>query len=265
MEILKKIKSFLFYKIRNLIRRGTIDFPFIVEIETITTCNRRCSYCPNSVTERSLPKNEKLMSTKLYYKIINELAEVNYDGRISPHFYGEPLLDKRLVDLMRYTRKKLPRCEISIFTNGDPLSIKKYNSLKEAGVSKLVISQHGKEMSETLKKLFTYLKKSKNNQIKIEYKKNIEEKGLENRGGLVKPKILNKKSRCYLPSSAIVIDHAGNVILCCNDYHSSIKFGDLNKEKLFNIWNKPHYKKIRLDLIRGIFNLGMCKICVGKK
>ncbi len=260
-----KIKGFfeiLGYKLNNLIREGTFDFPISVEIETITACDRRCSYCPNSIFERGLLKNKKLMDIKLFKKIIDDLVDPNYRGIISPHFYGEPLLDERLPNLIRYVKKKLPLSKVVIFSNGDLLTIKKYKELKKAGVDKLVITQHLPKLNNNIENLLDYHKKNKNDSVKIEYIKNIEREKLDNRGGLVKPSKIKKRKICHLPFSVIVIDYKGNVILCCNDYHSSIKFGNLKKEKLFEIWNKPLYKKIRVDMLKGKFNLEICKKCV---
>jgi radical SAM protein with 4Fe4S-binding SPASM domain len=259
-----KLKSFFtiaYYKLNNLLKRKTFDFPIAIEIETITACNRRCLYCPNSKFERGLIKNKKFMDIKLFNKIIDDLAQVNYDGRISPHFYGEPLLDERLLSIIKYTKEKLPNSQIVIFSNGDLLTINKYEELKKAGIHKFIITQHSPEMSENMEKLFEYQKNEKN-PIKIEYLTNLNQGALDNRGGLVNPKKVNKRKRCHLPFSVMVVDYKGNVILCCNDYHSSIKFGDLKKEKLFDIWNKPFYKKIRYDLLKGNFELDICKKCI---
>ena len=63
-----------------------------VEIETISTCNRKCVYCPNHSYERPAG----LMEEAVFYKLIDELADIGFSGTLSPHFYGEPMLDKRL-------------------------------------------------------------------------------------------------------------------------------------------------------------------------
>jgi hypothetical protein len=73
-----------------------------LDIETTTYCNRRCSYCPNSVFERSLRKNEHLMAPALFRKIVDELADISFKGSLSPHLYGEPLTDSRLISFMDY-------------------------------------------------------------------------------------------------------------------------------------------------------------------
>ncbi|MBN2421473.1 SPASM domain-containing protein, partial [Candidatus Woesearchaeota archaeon] len=89
-----------------------------------------------------------------------------------------------------------------------------------------------------------------------------QETKLFNRAGLVKVKNQSVLKKCFMAND-VNIDYEGNVVLCCNDYFSSIKFGNVKKEKLIDIWNKPNYRKIREDLEKGIFNLDICKKCVG--
>ena len=59
--------------LNNLIRHGTTDIFNHVYFDTITSCNRRCYYCPNAVYDRGLIKNEKLMDETLFRKIIDDL------------------------------------------------------------------------------------------------------------------------------------------------------------------------------------------------
>ena len=165
---LKEIYYFfvrIYYDFLNFRRYGMKDMFNDINIETTTYCNRRCLYCPNSVFERSLKKNEKLMSENVFKKIIDELAEINFKGRISPHFYGEPLLDKRLVDLMKYTHEKLPKAKLEIYTNGDLLKIDIFDKLYKVGVRHYVITLHGNEDEKNknqkrIDELMNYIKKN---------------------------------------------------------------------------------------------------------
>jgi radical SAM protein with 4Fe4S-binding SPASM domain len=84
---------------------------------------------------------------------------------------------------------------------------------------------------------------------------------LSNRAGLIDHAQLETKTNCSLPSDNVTIDYQGNVILCCNDYHSSIKFGNVREQHLLEIWTKPGYQKLRKNLRRGRFDLEICKKC----
>lgn len=248
----------LYVSLKNLITVGSTDFFSIVEIETITECNRKCVYCPNYQYDRG----KHLMSEKLFKKIIDELASINFRGRVSPHFYGEPLLDKRLPKLVKYIRKKLPFSSIVIFSNGDPLTIELFNKLIESGVNQFCITEHGGSMSKNMRKLMEYIKDKTHLKDKVFYFKVTPETPLFNRGGLVGPPVAIKFEKCRSPSDVVIIDYQGNVILCCNDYLSSVVFGNVENESLIQIWNQPFYKRVRKDTRNGIFELDICKKCV---
>lgn len=256
----KKFKFFI-YRLRrlipNFIKYGTNDIFDTVEIETLTICNRQCDYCPN----KNYPRPKAYMPTELFKKIVDQLAEIKFSDKFHPHFYGEPLLDKRLPELIAYTRKKLPLAKIVIFTSGDFLTKEMFDKLIQAGASGFFVSQHDDEMSLTMKNLFKQLNNKEREKILYRILKDGDIP-LTNRGGLVK--VENKKpvmKKCIMPSDRLTIDYKGKVVLCCNDYFSKYTFGDLNTERLMDIWRRNAFKKIRKDLRHGIFNLEICKNC----
>ena len=228
-RLLVKIKFLYLYK--------TTDFFDSLNIEINSACNRRCSYCPNATFERGLIKNQKKLPREIFDKIIKELSEIKYQGKISFAFYNEPLLDDRIFDLISYTKKKLPKCEIGLFTNGDYLTKEIEKKLWAAGIDRLLVSKHRDP----------------------NYKFNL----LNNRCGLVKPINCDYFPRCKYEDFHAVIDYNGNWVICCNDYLSKSKMGNLKEEKIIDIWNKPGYKKLRKDLEKNIFKLDICKKCVG--
>jgi radical SAM protein with 4Fe4S-binding SPASM domain len=211
------------------------------------------------------------MDINLYKKIVDELAEINYSGRFTPHFYGEPLLDNRIIDLIKYTRQKLPKAHIVIFTNGDVLDYLLYRTLVAAGVDYFQISQHSKEMGENIKDLFNNIDNATKRK-RIKYVNMYKKKDLINRGGLINlPKqnpikmFIKKIYRWYKPVcfvDAITIDYEGNCVLCCNDYLSSVKFGNVKTENIVDIWNKENYISIRNQLkLENKKVLNICKKC----
>ena len=255
-SVMSKVGAF-YYRLLYFFRHGTFDFFYGVEVETTTACNLRCSYCPNSKFTRSLFENKKDMKLELYHKIVDELAGLKYKGRFSLHFYGEPLMDVRLPELVAYAKGKLKNANIVLFTNGELLTISKYNALTNAGVKKFVVTQHLSKESSNIKNILTYRKINGRKGIIFEYVK-LKKENMTNRGGLVN--VTQKRIKyCRLPSDNFVIDYNGNVVLCCNDYLSSVKFGNINSEKIIDVWNEDFYKRIRYELRKGIFTLNVCK------
>jgi radical SAM protein with 4Fe4S-binding SPASM domain len=257
-------KDKLYHPVKPIQTTQAFDFFYDFNIEINTSCNRRCFYCPNSISERGLIKNEKLMDIYLYYKLIDELSGINFTGRISPHLFGEPLLDRRLTELMKYTRKKLPKAQLVIYSNGDALSLNKFNELIDAGVDSFLVTQHGKTMSESMKSLYASLKNSPDKMRKMKYNHFNSMTPLFNRGGLVKSKILKTIPRCAEKDNPVAIDYNGNVILCCNDYFSTVKFGNIKSQRFVDIWLSDRYVKIRKQLKNKQYILPICLKCTGK-
>lgn len=252
-----------FNECKYLLKYRTTDFFNDINIEINTNCNRRCRYCPNSVYDRGSQINKKFMTENLFKKIIDELSLIKFNGRISPQFYGEPLLDERLVSLMGYVREKLPNAQIIIISNGDYLSIQLYNNLVKAGVNSFIITQHDNKMSASIKNLFLYLKNNPSKKVNITYNKINSSTSLYNRGGLIIPSKIDPIPRCRLFDNPFVIDFDGNVLLCCNDYLATIKWGNLRHTKLLDIWNDKKYVNFRKQLKRKKYTLPICKRCVG--
>jgi len=267
----KKIKDFYYNRIiwprfrrYNKKNYNQTDFFSAVNIETTTYCNLRCPWCPNSKYDRGLLKNKKLLPTKIFKKIIDELAEYDYKGIINPFFWGEPLTDKRMPELIKYVRKKLPHAKIQLNSNGTLLTIQIYNKLVEAGIDTLAVSQYTPKMLPNVKEVLEYLKAHPEKKDKIMYRIFKEDLATSNRGGEVEVKKIAERPMCRYPGHYNMnIDYKGDVVLCCTDYHGQHVFGNIKKEKLIDIWNKTKYKNIRKDILKGNYKLPICKKCVG--
>jgi radical SAM protein with 4Fe4S-binding SPASM domain len=274
----KRIKNFyydnivsLFDKARCLIYYRRLDFPDRIDIETTTYCNLRCSFCPNSKYPRGLLKNKKLMDLGLFNKIIDELTELKFRGSLILAFYGEPLTDKRMPNLIRSIKDKLPKSRVIIYSNGTLLTIELYKELVESGIDIISISQHGKEIPLNVKKVFEYLESNPEEKNKLDYRTFNEdtfndeknESIVYNVGGEIKTNKPLERPPCKYYPQETIIDADGNVIPCCNDYHSSIKFGNLKNQKLIEIWDSLDYRKFRKELRKNIYNFPVCRKCVG--
>ena len=223
-----------------------------IEIETCSICNRNCEFCPVSLRKRPA----EFMKTELFHKIIQELKEINYQGLISLHHYGEPLLDDRLEDFIKEIRAELGNNRIEINTNGDFISTERYNSLKNAGLSLLRITQYDKTPKDNLQEFLSHSPKD----VILEVK-NEDTLGLYNRGGAIKLKHDFYPIACN--PMIIAIRSNGEVNVCCNDFFNKIQFGNINNEKIIDIWNKIEYRNWRKDIKDGVFTHPVCRKCLG--
>lgn len=229
-----------------------------IEIETNTNCNRKCRICPRHKHEREVG----LMPEALYSRILDQLVEIDFRGRVSPVFYNEPLMDPRLARLMNEAKTKLPKSTIVVFTNGSLLTKENIEELVESGVDTLLVSQYTQNLRADEK---SYV--AATDGLDPKYKRHIryrvlgDEDWLSTSGGLVPVEKPVTKSRCMQASLSCVVDFRGNVVLCCNDYYGEHTFGNVNDEHLLDIWNKPAFKKLRRELRHGDFQLEICKAC----
>lgn len=123
------------------------DFPIHLDLETITTCNLKCFMCFQSFDP---PKRMK-MESELFKKVIDEGVKTGLCS-IKTQYRGEPLLDKRMADMVRYAKDK-GIIEVMFNTNATLLSEETARALIEAGLDKLICSVDGytKEVYESVR------------------------------------------------------------------------------------------------------------------
>jgi 8-amino-3,8-dideoxy-alpha-D-manno-octulosonate transaminase len=242
---------------------GLLDRPtpiFInVAIETTSACNLKCSYCPNATIGRP----EHLMDISLFNRIIDGIAEFvpTYSGRISPHFYGEPLLDPRLKHLIAYAHQRLPNARIELFTNGILLTVANYYALKYAGVSNFIISQHTPEPVPELMKTLQTIERETPELYTVHYFDQFHYPLKMNRGGSI---TMNAPIQLVMRCNAfreLIFDVQGNAVLCCNDYCSSQTFGNIEYATVREIWESPTYITARNLLAFTYFPFEICNKC----
>jgi radical SAM protein with 4Fe4S-binding SPASM domain len=181
------------------------------------------------------------MTKVLWKKIMDQLADLKFCGRIGPHFYNEPLLDKRLPELIEYARAVMPFCWLQINSNGDLLNEKIMLELYRHGVNFFFITNYDEEDKPELQLLEAdypaLIKVVKNSEM-----------WRTDRGGKIfhKEKILN--SPCLRPASQLVVNWEGKVLLCCMDYYAQYSFGDLKQQSLRKIWHNTRFTETKHNI-----------------
>lgn len=253
--------------VRKFVNENMTEVPLFheIEIETINRCNGGCSFCPVNVQNDI--RTEKLMDENLFYKIINELKEIRYAGRIALFSNNEPLLDKRIVVFSRYVRENLPNAQIHLFTNGTLLSIDLFAKLIPY-LDELIIDNYNQqlELIPTVKAIKEYIESMENDLLRKKVKILLRKPNeiLSSRGGDAPNRntIIDVHSEtCALPYCQMVVRPSGKVSLCCNDPYGKMTLGDLNEEHILDIWYGDKYKQVREMLSGGRGMLEHCKNC----
>lgn len=123
-----------------------LDTPLVVHIESTNLCNFKCKFCPTGDHELLKKYNVKkgIMEYQIFCKVIDDLCEFKRKVKnILFHIEGEPLLNKRLPDMIRYAKQKNVADRLILFTNGSLLNHTLSREIVNAGIDHIQISIEG--------------------------------------------------------------------------------------------------------------------------
>ena len=100
----------------------------IVSLETMTTCNQKCYFCPVSIA----PREDEEMTDEMFERIVSELTSYRHTlDAIFLQSYNEPTIDRRFVDRCKMLfAADLP---VAVLSNATGLTPAKVDALAEAG------------------------------------------------------------------------------------------------------------------------------------
>lgn len=240
------------------------EFPLFnkIEIETFNRCNNDCAFCPVSVGNDR--RHHQIMDTGLFCHIIEQLADLQYNGVISLYSNNEPLLDSRLPELIQITRKRLPNAFILLYTNGLLLTEQLLPGLLE-NTNFLHINCYTETnaLSERLRPIQNYLVQNHISPTKVEIHIRNKNEHLSTRAGNAPNRInsAHLTSRCILPFSQLVVRPSGEVSLCCNDAYGEYTLGNLNVSTLEQVWQGEPFQAFRAQMLRGRSEHLACRVC----
>lgn len=239
----------------------------LVELEPHAYCNRTCSFCPNATIDRLTVKT--MIDRTLYEAVLDGLASIDYDHVLRFARYSEPMAHDHIYELVALARRRLPRAEIDIVTNGDYLKPEWLNRLREAGLSVLRISVYMRRgvawsveaARDEIQRLGRRIGIDPNwtdstattvgaefpyrGMTIVAFSHDFDEIGYD-RGGLL-PQLTERgwvrRSPCFLVFSNFTVDFNGKVMPCCNlrsDHprHEALVMGDLagGRQSIFDVY-----------------------------
>lgn len=258
-------------------------FVNVINIELSSFCNRKCSYCPMAYVDRK----QKYMDKNIWYKILKELEEIQYEGHIALNLFNEPLLDVNLVERIRQLHRKVPNAYIKFDTNGDYLTRKKLDMVIDSGVMSLLVTRHADfEFTDVLKQeIYDYIKKLKLGEFivsesyvpgkNVTYNVNYKNTELlfcannwkvigNDRGGTVEH-LKSKGIRtlpCNNPLREMNISYDGKFKPCCNIYFGeNTNIGSVIDDGIVETYFNKKSIEYRRALVVFGEKSGYCKTC----
>jgi MoaA/NifB/PqqE/SkfB family radical SAM enzyme len=263
--------------------------PDIVQIESTNLCNAKCVFCPRDEMHR----RQGVMEFALYKKIVDECVTLGIT-HIRVHNYGEPFLDRQLVEKVRYAKTRgIP--QVGMISNGSLITEELARGMIDAGLDAINISldASGKEtfertrvhlhydaVVENVRTLARLRRESPRGRPKLilsfvrQGNSAEEERFLDEWRG-VADKIhvtdlhnwagtLNGRSDvrfpCYRLWLTFTVLWDGRVSLCCADFDGRHILGDLRTSTISEIWNSPAYRAVRKQQLRD-GGPGICRSC----
>jgi len=238
------------------IEPNTNVLPETLTIETHNLCNRKCWFCKFGLSE--VREKSVLMGWELIRRIVQNLKDFNFSGRLSWYRINEPLLDKRIEQIIEYSRKELPKSYLSLVTNGDLLTKEKLNVLFDSGLDSVGVSVYDEIAFEKFQDI------SFSRCILLDRRPKNETKFVESRGGNIPLPDSNhfQDKNCMRPSSMMNVTANGDVVLCSADFFSEVKVGSLRNQRIEDLWQSEVFKRYRTVLsCIGRSSLRLCSNC----
>ena len=242
-------------------------------IETCTSCNHRCPFCPVSVE----PREKEVMSRELFESIADQVYEIGGKSVVvSLSNYNEPTFDPLFEDRVRYLfGKKIP---VSILSNASgftpergalfeslgrfryiginlpTLRADRYEKLHGTRDLPRVLANmdamHARELSEETAIVVLGSEDEEHLRDVAEIRAHFEPKGwvvkqfkIRSRPDsgtyVVEPPPLKKLRGCELvgsrPFEHLHVTGTGRAVLCCQDYYEKLTIGDLKTQTVAEV------------------------------
>ncbi len=254
-----------------------------IAIETASRCTRVCWFCPVAYN----PRPDEVMSMKHITKILDELSEIKYKGRIELYMYSEPLRDKRMLDIVKLCRKKVPKACIMFATNTDLMkSTEQVQEFFDAGLNQMQCNIYStvpqwRKVSGIMEhttallggNMFTAISpKRQEYSVEVKFDKKITPDSpkvgnfkLANRSGLIPslPDLMEPLQKmCVRPFRSMQINWKGDMTICCNDNRGDVVCGNVMKKGVVEVWeNSKLLRKYRQKLLSKSRNIPFCDKC----
>jgi MoaA/NifB/PqqE/SkfB family radical SAM enzyme len=241
-----------------------------VEFNPTDLCNRRCYMCPRS-DEELYPNNNEHLDINAHHAVIDDLVKHQFKGVIIYSGWGEPTLNPKIFEMIRYAADNLPECHITCYTNFDVFRKGKlpgygktdFGDLIDAGVHQVDIDIYdGDEMLvEVLKKIKPWI-----GQIcmKLNLQYRQKQSAWVNRGGIMATnKTIKNSMPCFITSSKAFVHYTGELISCCHEWDRLIPaIGHVSETPFSELWTATHFNELRHLLNESRANgPSPCQIC----
>lgn len=121
--------------------------PFTIVIEPTNACNFKCAFCFHSLSNDELKRKgfkKNILELDDLKKIIDDIEKSKFKIKVLRFSgFGEPLLNKKLPDMIYYAKEKNIAERIMVISNGSHLNYELSLELIDTGLDEMLISVQG--------------------------------------------------------------------------------------------------------------------------
>jgi radical SAM protein with 4Fe4S-binding SPASM domain len=131
------------HKRRSLPKAMPVSTPFLVNIDPTNLCNLRCRFCPTGHPEllEKFDRPRGVMDFDLFTKVVDDLTTFPEKVKVLLlHKDGEPMINPRLGDMLKYAKEKDFAEVIWLTTNMTLLTSKLAEDIVDSGVDFIRVS-----------------------------------------------------------------------------------------------------------------------------
>lgn len=258
-----------------------------VDFDLTGLCNRQCSFCPRSLDADPIyPNINKQITLDTIKIVIDELRSIDFKGWIELAGRGESTLHKQFETIVDMLTSGPRKWKVRLTTNGYRID-EWWNSSVGMKLDQLILNSY-ESKQEYIDRQQKYITLPSGGAVYHYYKQDgftidqindmpsyVEDgkhwkHAFNNRAGYFKhqdrrntqldytnvvtlpngKKLNIAQSPCWHPMRQIFIDFEGNYQMCCNDWSSQIKIGNVNERSLIDMYlNDPKINRIRWRLL----------------
>jgi len=130
------VLSFVAQKERTSDLRTIPDFPLALHVEVTSFCDNDCIFCARG----DMKRENSHMDETLFKKIIDECAYQNCIGTLYLYHIGDPILNPKLPEYIRYAKEKKAAKNIAIATSANALTPELSKKIIESGLDEISFS-----------------------------------------------------------------------------------------------------------------------------
>jgi radical SAM protein with 4Fe4S-binding SPASM domain len=271
--------------------------PSNIHIELTNHCNMNCIMCARD----SLTRKKGYMDFKLFKKMVDEGCKYDFSN-LQLNRYGEPLLHPGVFEMVKYAKEKgcknvgfitngqlldekkaIEAVEYGldyIIFSIDSINKERYEKIRGAGAKFETVIENVDRLIDLKKARGLDKPRILINAVAMEMTKDeIKEMQDYWQNKVDKVNILpcytyediddlsfNKKDKkthaCEFFWKRLIVMWDGSTTVCCVDINRELNFGDVNKERIADIWNGENLKRLREIHINHEFEkLPVCNQC----